>query len=75
MVCDVMDWAWNRKLEENGPDYVCLGINISSLFRTTGNESDANVRPVTVTSPIFYATRDIQQDEEILTHFVRLNKE
>eukprot|EP00984_Skeletonema_dohrnii_P020186 scaffold9765_cov137-Skeletonema_dohrnii-CCMP3373.AAC.3 len=75
MICDVMDWAWTRKLNENGPDYVCLGINISSLIRTADKELDANVRPETNISSIFYATRDIQQDEEILTHFIRLSAE
>jgi len=70
MACDVVEWAWSRKLSESGPDAICLSINIASLMNS-GGPGQVNVSINTSTSDSFYALRDIRKDEEILTHFVR----
>jgi hypothetical protein len=74
MACDVMDWAaWTRPLNEDGPEryIISLSMNISSLIRS-GDLVRANVRAKTSNSgEVFYATRDIKKDEEILTHYTR----
>ena len=70
MACDVVDWAWSRKTSENGPETICLSINIASLMNS-GKPGDVNVSIKSSTSDSFFATRFIRKDEEILTHFVR----
>ena len=70
MACDVVDWAWSRKIHENGPEAICLSINIASLMNA-GEQGDVNVSINSSSSDSFYATRYIRKDEEILTHFVR----
>jgi len=71
MACDVVDWAWSRKLSDDGPDVICLSINIASLMNSGETPSEVNVSINSSTSDSFYAMRDIRKDEEILTHFVR----
>ncbi len=71
MACDVIDWAWSRKLHENGPEAICLSINIASLMNSGEGPGEVNVSINSSTSDSFFATRDIRKDEEILTHFVR----
>ena len=70
MACDVIDWAWSRKVQENGPEAICLSINIASLMNS-GGPDEVNVSINSSSSDSFFATRDIEKDEEILTHFVR----
>jgi len=68
MACDVVDWAWSRKVSENGPEVICLSINIASLMNSRDGPGEVNVKYKTDS---FFATRDIMKGEEILTHFVR----
>ena len=70
MACDVVDWAWSRKLSDKGPEMICLSLNMASLMNS-GEKGEVNVSINSATADAFYATRDIQKDEEILTHFVR----
>ena len=70
MACDVVDWAWSRKMSENGPEAICLSINIASLMNS-GGPREVNVSINSSSSDSFYATRFIKKDEEIMTHFVR----
>ncbi|KAK1734293.1 hypothetical protein QTG54_015060 [Skeletonema marinoi] len=72
MACDVVDWAWSRKISgDNGPEVICLSINIASLMNSGDGPGEVNVSINSSTSDSFFATRDIGKDEEILTHFVR----
>lgn len=71
MACDVIDWAWSRKISESGPEAICLSINIASLMNSGDGPGEVNVSINSSTSDSFFATRDISKDEEILTHFVR----
>mmetsp|Transcript_20853 Transcript_20853/g.31800 ORF Transcript_20853/g.31800 Transcript_20853/m.31800 type:complete len:293 (-) Transcript_20853:218-1096(-) len=73
--CDITEWTWAQRLEQNGPMKIMLAINISAMLSTwqsTGFTSeDANVLPEPEsegsTSHLYYATRDIKRGEEILT--------
>jgi len=73
--CDITEWTWTQRLEQNGPMKIMLAINISAMLSTwqsTGFTSeDANVLPEPEsegsTSHLYYATRDIKRGEEILT--------
>lgn len=68
MACDVMEWAWTQQLQEGGDFYICVAINISSLMNSGGDEK-ANALPTSSTTTVFYATKDIHKDEEILTDY------
>eukprot|EP00984_Skeletonema_dohrnii_P031781 scaffold24747_cov144-Skeletonema_dohrnii-CCMP3373.AAC.1 len=73
--CDITEWTWTQRLEQNGPMKIMLAINISAMLSTwqsTGFTSeDANVLPEPEsegsTSQVYYATQDIKRGEEILT--------
>eukprot|EP00985_Skeletonema_marinoi_P013789 scaffold6881_cov127-Skeletonema_marinoi.AAC.7 len=75
VACDITEWTWTQRLEQNGPMKIMLAINISAMLSTwqsTGFTSeDANVllEPESEgsTSHLYYATRDIKRGEEILT--------
>ena len=72
--CDTTDWHWMQKIEEDGPNYMFAGINISSLMNSGGDEfigmdRKPNALPKSSTDGAFYATRDINKGEEILTDY------
>ena len=71
--CDTTDWHWMQQLEEGGEYYMLGGINISSLMNSGGKEFGPgkmpNALPKSSTSGKFYATRDIEKGEEILTDY------
>ena len=72
--CDSTDWHWMQTIEEGGPNYMFAGINISSLMNSGGDEfigmdRKPNALPNSSTDGAFYATRDIQKGEEILTDY------
>ena len=71
--CDTTDWHWMQKLEEGGEYYMLGGINISSFMNSGGKEFGPgrmpNALPKSSTSGKFYATRDIEEGEEILTDY------
>ena len=69
MACDVVDWAWARKLDVKGSEMICLSINIASLMNA-GEPDEVNVGISWSTADVFYAVRDIKKDEEIMTRFV-----
>jgi hypothetical protein len=70
MACDVVDWAWARKVSESGPELIFLSLNISSLMNS-GGLGEVNVGINSSKLDVFYAMRNIKMDEEILTSFVR----
>jgi hypothetical protein len=69
MACDVMEWTWTQQFQEGGDYHICLAINISSLMNTGDDDEEANALPKSSTSTMFYATKDIKKDEEILTDY------
>lgn len=69
MACDVMEWAWTQQFQEGEDYHICLAINISSLMNTGDEEEQANALPESSTATMFYATKDIKKDEEILTDY------
>lgn len=71
MACDVGDWHWMQRLEENGKLRLVLALNISSLMNSGdyGGTKNNNVNPKSATSQAFYAIRDIKRGDEILTEY------
>lgn len=73
--CDAAEWVWMQQLEEDGDYHLLMGINISALMNSGGaewgdRESEmVNVVPPSSYSGKFYATRDIEEGEEILTDY------
>ena len=68
MSCDVIDWSWVQKTEENDEYKLFSAINIS-IFFNGGNKRTVNVNPPSGASSKFYALRDINKDEELLTDY------
>ena len=66
--CDLADWTWTQQFKKNGPYHILIGPNISSLMNT-GRKINVNALPESETSGTFYATRDIEKGEEILTDY------
>eukprot|EP00956_Cyclotella_meneghiniana_P005477 scaffold6987_cov72-Cyclotella_meneghiniana.AAC.11 len=66
--CDLADWTWTQQFKKNGPYHILTGPNISSLMNT-GRKINVNALPESETSGTFYATRDIEKGEEILTDY------
>ena len=72
MGCDVTEWTWTQKQGENGPLKLMTGFTISILINEGWTDDDVNVLPESDVSPLFYATRDIQKGEELLTTYETL---
>ena len=68
MACDQIDWSWTQKTEKDGEYHVFSTPNISGLFNG-GERDQINVNPPTHYSKKFYATRDIQRGEELITDY------
>lgn len=73
LACDCSDWHWMQKLEEGGKYFMLGGLNISSLMNSGGKEfgpgRTPNALPESIYSGKFFATRDIEKFEEILTDY------
>jgi len=67
--CDMIDWTWTQKLEENGKHRIFAAINISILLNGGKDGKNVNINPDSSTSSKFYATRDIEKGEELLTNY------
>eukprot|EP00984_Skeletonema_dohrnii_P021136 scaffold10485_cov106-Skeletonema_dohrnii-CCMP3373.AAC.2 len=65
--CDITEWTWTQRLEQDGPMKIMLAINISAMLSPSFTSEEANVLPESSTSQLYYATRDIKRGEEILT--------
>ena len=65
--CDITEWTWTQRLEQDGPMMIMLAINASAMLSTSFSSEEVNVLPETSTSQLYYATRDIKRGEEILT--------
>eukprot|EP00984_Skeletonema_dohrnii_P008723 scaffold3256_cov111-Skeletonema_dohrnii-CCMP3373.AAC.3 len=69
--CDITEWTWTQRLEQNGPMKIMLVINASAMLNTGLTPEEVNLLPEpktkSSTSQLFYATRDIKRGEEILT--------
>jgi len=65
--CDITEWTWTQRLEQNGPMKIMLAINISAMLSPSFTSEEANVLPESSTSQLYYATRNIKRGEEILT--------
>eukprot|EP00984_Skeletonema_dohrnii_P029282 scaffold19751_cov126-Skeletonema_dohrnii-CCMP3373.AAC.1 len=65
--CDITEWTWTQRLEQDGPMKIMLAINISAMLNPSFTSEEANVLPESSTSQLYYATRDIKRGEEILT--------
>ena len=65
--CDITEWTWTQRLEQNGPMMIMLAINASAMLNTGLTPEEVNFLPETSTSQLYYATRNIKRGEEILT--------
>eukprot|EP00985_Skeletonema_marinoi_P002446 scaffold1019_cov97-Skeletonema_marinoi.AAC.24 len=65
--CDITEWTWTQRLEQDGPMKIMLAINISAMLSPSFTSEEANVLPESSTSQLYYATRNIKRGEEILT--------
>ena len=65
--CDITEWTWTQRLEQDGPMKIMLAINASAMLNPSFTSEEANVLPESSTSQLYYATRDIKRGEEILT--------
>ena len=68
MACDLIDWSWTQKTEKDGEYQIFSTPNISGLFNG-GNGDQINANPPTQYSKKFYAMRDIQRGEELITDY------
>jgi hypothetical protein len=75
--CDAAEWVWMQQLEKDGGYHLLMGINISALMNSGGADwgdkksKTVNAVPENEYSGKFYATRDIEEGEEILTEGLR----
>jgi len=73
--CDAAEWVWMQPLEKGGDYRLLLGINISALMNSGGKDwhdeegKTVNAVPESGYEGKFYATRDIEEGEEILTDY------
>jgi len=67
--CDMIEWTWTQKLEENGKHRIFAAINISIFLNGETDVEDVNINPESSTSSKFYATRDIGKGEELITNY------
>ena len=67
--CDMTEWSWTQRLENDGPMKLLTAINISVLMNMGLNPAQINAVPKSSTSSLFYATQDIKKGEEILTDY------
>jgi hypothetical protein len=65
--CDITEWTWTQRLEQDGPMKIMLAINISAMLSPSFTSEEANVLPESSTSQLYYATQHIKRGEEILT--------
>eukprot|EP00985_Skeletonema_marinoi_P016770 scaffold9057_cov80-Skeletonema_marinoi.AAC.1 len=69
--CDITEWTWTQRLDQNGSTRIMLTINISAMLSMGFTSEEVNVLPESEsessTSQMYYATRDIKRGEEILT--------
>lgn len=72
MGCDVTEWTWTQGQVKNGPLKLMTSFTISILINEGRTDEDVNVLPESDVSPLFYATRDIQKGEELLTTYETL---
>lgn len=69
IACDVTEWSWTQQLEEHGPMKIMTSFTISILMNEGDTDEEVNVLPENSVSPLYYATREIQKGEEILTRY------
>eukprot|EP00985_Skeletonema_marinoi_P002441 scaffold1019_cov97-Skeletonema_marinoi.AAC.19 len=67
--CDMTEWSWTQRLENDGPMKLLTAINISVLMNMGLTPAQINAVPKSSTSSLFYATQDIKKGEEILTDY------
>ena len=71
--CDSTDWFWTQQHVIYGPYFIHTGMDISVLMNSGGKEygpgSAPNVMPESGISGKFYALRDIEKGEEMLTDY------
>eukprot|EP00984_Skeletonema_dohrnii_P012246 scaffold4950_cov121-Skeletonema_dohrnii-CCMP3373.AAC.1 len=48
--CDITEWTWTQRLEQDGPMKIMLAINISAMLKTGLTSEEANVLPESSTS-------------------------
>lgn len=69
--CSIADWNWTQQLQHDGPLRMIVNLNIAALMNTGGLSWGIrpNVSPRDNISFKFYATKDIEKDEEILMDY------
>ena len=77
MACDNALWTFTQEVEEDGPIRIVSSLNIAILMNEANNpkEVNTNVQPengegvYSEYSSVFFATKDIKKDEEILMNY------
>jgi hypothetical protein len=75
MACDNAEWTFIQQREKDGPMLILSSLNIAILMNEGNNGTEVNVEPqaedgnFSEYSSVFYATRDIKKDEEILMDY------
>ena len=69
MACDTVAWSFTQQIEKDGPLRVLSSLNIAILMNEADSDEDVNVEPENDYSSVFYATRAIRKDEEILMNY------
>jgi hypothetical protein len=67
--CDITEWAWTQSLEkvDDGKLRIFVDLNIAALMNSSRGKP--NIAPVSETTTRMYATRDIEEGEEILYNY------
>ena len=67
--CDITEWAWTQSLEkvDDGKLRIFVDLNIAALMNSSRGKP--NIAPVSETTTQMYATRDIEEGEEILYNY------
>ena len=66
--CDITEWAWTQTLEKtDGKLRIFVDLNIAALMNSSHDKP--NISPKYKTSTRMYATRDIEEGEEILYNY------
>ena len=66
LACDVMEWAWQQDLTDTGNVVLCLNLDEAVFFNDGGWDGSVNMEMKEPTSLDFFATKDIEEGDELL---------
>lgn len=75
LACDIVEWPWTQILHKGGPLKIVVTLDIAILCNSGSSTETTNVMPIEnatkgeYTSLKFFATRDVEKDEELLMDY------